>query len=1431
MRDNSLTGTLPDEMLQLQLLTDLWLSQNQLAGALNDVASLPNIRRVLLARNGFTGAIPATLPTSTVEVLDLGSNFLTGTLPAGWHQAQNLRRINLAGNAIRGTIPVPSLSEALSNTEAGSSNMDAILNEMLPAITAVRSMQQGTLDLLLDSNQLTGTIGPGLAMLPLSNLRVSGNKLSGSLPSTFLSMPFIRTLDVHMNELTGTLPAAVHALELEILDLAGNAISGSIPAQLAECKALGVIDVSFNQLTGALPQSFVQLQDLSTLTTIGNRLSNGAQKSASGYNLPDWLTFDMSGGRAGGFIFYQEQLICYDVVANFTLLPMLYGVNVDPSYFDFQNCACTTGYDFNRGTNGRISCDLHVMGVMEGFNGWKNVGIPVEIVTLLAMVATFLLMRWRMPGKRVLSQSKARAAEQEQTTLVLSDIEGLAELTNWNATAMRSALLIHDRMIRSLLSKYRGHEESAENGTFAIVFAEATDAVAWCLATQQALLDARWPHQLQHHEHTRPLMASQLAEAEAADQSTDLIPAALDLSHMSMQPGKFQTADQASGDESDLDDIGFTRKKRLQWDAELEHTAEDTIKAEKKEVDTLLFSGLRVRMCVVTGRKDKPDKANRVALAKPTDQYNTLLKAALAIADVSHGGQVMVDAPTFSCINHCLTDIAVIVPQGPRGRGNDDGSRKRRVSLSTQMPDPRLIAAEPAARSNSWSPAPRTKSVESARSKSSFGLGDRVVSRVLSALLRHTSHTSQGSAGNHAEQPSSEGNREGITVVDMGLHQLARSTEPQQLHQILVPGILDRARHLPPLMSVKQLSPGYFDAPLARESPLSASSTYQPTKPVTMVFTLMDKLAQMKLENPGAAAIALALYRDCLRKTLAGRGVECQELDGSFMLVFHNVTDAIQFCILAQEALLAVAWGSAVLSLSACRPAISETTHQVVFQGPRARMGIYEGIPTKVTPHSTTGRADYFGPLVNRCARICNASAQGGQILTNWEAVRRAVKHWAPEATLEPPEEGQAPVTISAVYLKRNAQAMARLSGRTSLEASSLLSALEAWQRASQEGGKQGNQDRNLTDDDEVRVVAPTTFLLPDGWMPLSPKESLSIDGANGSPRTTIMSVDHGRLMGASSASPVESPSSPKEAKPLAAQNPVVSGAEQGSAAAVSPRDGKPLGLEAVAQRSALPGEEGAPASGSIVAASMRGPSSSFNFAADKGNASMRGPSSSFNFAADKGNAAAAAAAAAAPRNTRSSFSFQPPVNHLESSLYTHSQPIAQSELLAGIMTISNTEDAQNRASVEIGKSNRSSNEGPQADDEAPLRRKYSRRASLDSKRRSMAQMAGISHQGSGSSTHAHSLDRSQDAWRGITHLHIHHAGRFKVKGVKEEFTLMQINSDRLAGRAFPTMVTGKAQLMKPPQGLKYTLVFEDNVEHMRVMMGDDDDSDDGINI
>ena len=53
---------------------------------------------------------------------------------------------------------------------------------------------------------------------------------------------------------------------------------------------------------------------------------------------------------------------------------------------------------------------------------------------------------------------------------------------------------------------------------------------------------------------------------------------------------------------------------------------------------------------------------------------------------------------------------------------------------------------------------------------------------------------------------------------------------------------------------------------------------------------------------------------------------------------------------------------------------------EVVWVGPRARMGISEAIPNRVVPHTTSGRADYFGPLVNRCIRplMQNVTNYGG---------------------------------------------------------------------------------------------------------------------------------------------------------------------------------------------------------------------------------------------------------------------------------------------------------------------------------------------------------------------------------------------------------------------------------------------------------------------
>lgn len=55
----------------------------------------------------------------------------------------------------------------------------------------------------------------------------------------------------------------------------------------------------------------------------------------------------------------------------------------------------------------------------------------------------------------------------------------------------------------------------------------------------------------------------------------------------------------------------------------------------------------------------------------------------------------------------------------------------------------------------------------------------------------------------------------------------------------------------------------------------------------------------MQEKDHDAANSALLIYQSCVRKLLRRyNGYECQEADGSFMLVFRLATDAALFCLM-----------------------------------------------------------------------------------------------------------------------------------------------------------------------------------------------------------------------------------------------------------------------------------------------------------------------------------------------------------------------------------------------------------------------------------------------------------------------------------------------------------------------------------------------------
>ena len=52
---------------------------------------------------------------------------------------------------------------------------------------------------------------------------------------------------------------------------------------------------------------------------------------------------------------------------------------------------------------------------------------------------------------------------------------------------------------------------------------------------------------------------------------------------------------------------------------------------------------------------------------------------------------------------------------------------------------------------------------------------------------------------------------------------------------------------------------------------------------------------------------------------------------------------------------------------------------QLLWRGPRVRMGMFEGQPVAVVPHPASGRADYFGTLCNRWLPVSSSCADPGR--------------------------------------------------------------------------------------------------------------------------------------------------------------------------------------------------------------------------------------------------------------------------------------------------------------------------------------------------------------------------------------------------------------------------------------------------------------------
>ncbi|KAI9497654.1 phosphatase 2C-domain-containing protein [Zychaea mexicana] len=159
-----------------------------------------------------------------------------------------------------------------------------------------------------------------------------------------------------------------------------------------------------------------------------------------------------------------------------------------------------------------------------------------------------------------------------------------------------------------------------------------------------------------------------------------------------------------------------------------------------------------------------------------------------------------------------------------------------------------------------------------------------------------------------------------------------------------------------------------------------------PINQVALVFTDIKSSTLLWETQPENMRSAIKIHDAVMRRTLRSvGGYEVKTEGDAFMVCFQNITSALLWCFTVQLQLLDADWPAGILSTAEGREITDQETGQMIYRGLSVRMGVHWGTPV-FERNPITSRMDYFGPVVNKASRICNA-ADGGQICASSDVV------------------------------------------------------------------------------------------------------------------------------------------------------------------------------------------------------------------------------------------------------------------------------------------------------------------------------------------------------------------------------------------------------------------------------------------------------------
>lgn len=240
LSDNSLSDTIPDSLGSLEFLEEVYLDNNKLTGTIPlSLNGLKNLKRLELQGNQLTGSLPDLSRLSNLYFFDASDNAVSGALPASL--PPSLVELSVRSNRIEGSVPASLVDSAYLQV------LDLSHNQLVGSVPSGFFTHPSLEQLTLSYNHF-GSVEEPENSGPKSELiavDLSNNDLRGLLPEFMGRMPRLSSLSLENNKLSGMIPAqyAVKAVlpdqgvaPFQRLLLGGNYLLGLIPSPLLQLK-------------------------------------------------------------------------------------------------------------------------------------------------------------------------------------------------------------------------------------------------------------------------------------------------------------------------------------------------------------------------------------------------------------------------------------------------------------------------------------------------------------------------------------------------------------------------------------------------------------------------------------------------------------------------------------------------------------------------------------------------------------------------------------------------------------------------------------------------------------------------------------------------------------------------------------------------------------------------------------------------------------------------------------------------------------------------------------------------------------------------------------------------------------------------------------------------------------------------------------------